>query len=273
MSTEWSRFEHGAQATLFGQTENGYVGVVRHERGRAGDGIHLHAAQIEFIRFRAGADISRASDGKTNEPLLRTEKSDFLPDVPESHLIVPILNANLNSYSVTFVCSRKLRFAYSTRSGYRFHFGDLPMSKVVVLLVGPQGSGKSTYCREQLPGYVRISQDEQGRQGHFLIFEQAIREGVPYLVIDRINGLKSQRKRYLDVARQNGYLTRIVWLNVDRNLCLKRCRERLDHPTFRPEDAEKAIQLYFNSFQIPSGAKRTISPSSARRRSSRRSTM
>ena len=133
-----------------------------------------------------------------------------------------------------------------------FLLREILVEKIAVLLVGPQGSGKSTYCREHLPGYTRISQDDQGKQAHFLLFEQFLREGAPFLVIDRINNLKSQRKRYLDLARQHGYHTRIIWLNVDRNTCLKRCRERPDHPTLKPEDAERALQTYFSSFQIPS---------------------
>src|SRR5688500_17657129 len=109
------------------------------------------------------------------------------------------------------------------------------MEKIVVLLVGPQGSGKSTYCRERLPDCLRISQDEQGRQTHLTFFEEALQRGEPAVVVDRINALKGQRRRYLDLARQYDYRTRIVWLNVDRNTCLKRCRERTDHPTLRPE--------------------------------------
>lgn len=120
------------------------------------------------------------------------------------------------------------------------------MEKIVVLLIGSQGSGKSGYCRDYLPGYLRISQDEQGRHQHFTLFEQAAAEGVPCIVIDRVNGIKSQRKRYLDVARQHGYHTRIVWLNVDRQLCLKRCLERREHPTLRPEAAEQALRIYHN---------------------------
>ena len=126
------------------------------------------------------------------------------------------------------------------------------MEKTVVLLVGPQGSGKSTYCREHLPGFLRISQDEQGRQGHIAFFEEAAVRGEPGIVIDRINGIKNQRKRYLDVARQHGYRTRIIWLNVDRQTCVKRCRERAEHPTLRAEEADRALAIYFNSFQIPS---------------------
>src|SRR5688572_13670855 len=98
------------------------------------------------------------------------------------------------------------------------------MDKTAVLLVGPQGSGKSTYCREHLPDSFRVSQDEHGRAAHLEVFEDALRRGEPHVVVDRINALKGQRKRYLDLARQYGYRTRIVWLNVDFNTCLKRCR-------------------------------------------------
>jgi RNA ligase len=121
----------------------------------------------------------------------------------------------------------------------------------MVLLVGPQGSGKTTYCLTFLPDYLRISQDEQGRQGHFTAYQEALTQGKPFVVVDRINALKCQRKRYLDLARQHGYVTRIIWLNADRNLCLRRCRERTDHPTLHPEDAEKALALYYRGFQIP----------------------
>ncbi len=126
------------------------------------------------------------------------------------------------------------------------------MQNTVTLLVGPQGSGKSTYCREHLADHLRISQDDQGRQAHHLLFEEAVTRSEPRIVVDRINGIKSQRKRYLEFAKKHGYRTRIVWLNADRAVCLKRCRERVDHPTLSAEEADKALQLYFNSFQIPS---------------------
>src|ERR1043165_8038587 len=126
------------------------------------------------------------------------------------------------------------------------------MNHVVILLVGPQGAGKTTYCREQLTNCVRISQDEQGPSEHHARFQEALERGESCIVVDRINAQKYQRQRYLDLARKHGYRTRIIWFNPDRNLCLKRCQERLDHPTLRPDDAEKAIALYFRNLQPPS---------------------
>src|SRR5438067_946402 len=99
--------------------------------------------------------------------------------------------------------------------------GGQDPGKTVVLLVGAQGSGKTTWCREHLPGYLRISQDEQGQKAHYLLYEEAVQRGEPLIVVDRINGQRYQRRRYLDLARKHGYRTRIVWLNVDRAVCLR----------------------------------------------------
>ena len=65
------------------------------------------------------------------------------------------------------------------------------MEKNLYVLVGPQGSGKTSYCREHLPTCLRISQDDQGRQEHFHLFQEALQRGEPCLVVDRINAVKS----------------------------------------------------------------------------------
>ena len=67
-------------------------------------------------------------------------------------------------------------------------------------------------------------------------------------------GTLSETFDAMALARRHGYRTRIVWLNADRDLCLRRCRDRADHPTLAPEDAEKALALYFGTFRVPSRA-------------------
>jgi RNA ligase len=127
-----------------------------------------------------------------------------------------------------------------------------PLDKILVLLMGPQGSGKTTYCLTHLADYLRISQDEQGRGGHWAAFEEAVKRGERRIVVDRINPLRYQRKRYLALAKEHGYFTHIVWLNVDRELCLRRIRERGEHPTLRVEEAERALSHYFDVLKVPS---------------------
>jgi serine/threonine protein phosphatase 1 len=126
------------------------------------------------------------------------------------------------------------------------------VNKILALLVGPQGSGKTTYSRTHLTEYCRISQDDQGRHGHFKAFEQAIRQGRPRIVIDRTNAVKFQRKRYLDLARAHGYMTRIIWFNEERDVCLRRCQKRIAHSTVPWDRAEKAIRWFYRYFRMPS---------------------
>jgi len=124
--------------------------------------------------------------------------------------------------------------------------------KQLVLLVGSQGSGKTTYCENSLKGYLRVSQDDQGRKEHLDVFQKAIDAGEPLVVVDRINAEKAQRGRYLVPAKKAGYHTKIVWLTTDKVECVKRCKNRRGHPMLKPDDAEKAIAMYFSRLQAPS---------------------
>ena len=124
--------------------------------------------------------------------------------------------------------------------------------KQVVLLVGGQGSGKTTYCNERLRGYTRISQDEQGKEGHKKAYDKALTSGDELIVIDRINHTREQRGNYIAKAKKAGYRVRIVWFNVDRNTCIKRIKERKNHPSLSAEKAEEAVTFFFRAFQTPS---------------------
>jgi len=124
--------------------------------------------------------------------------------------------------------------------------------KILVLLMGPQGSGKTTYCQTHFAESFRISQDDQGRGGHWAEFEEAVRRGERRIVVDRINPHRYQRKRFLLLAKEYGYFTHIAWLNVDREVCLRRIRERGGHPTLRVEEAERALSHFFSVLQVPS---------------------
>lgn len=101
----------------------------------------------------------------------------------------------------------------------------------LVMLVGPAGSGKSTYCRDlSATGYNRISQDDQGKAGHMEYFNICIENGAP-VVIDRMNFDKKQRNRYIEPARAAGYTIEIVVFHVPRQVCFERMMARENHPT------------------------------------------
>ncbi len=124
--------------------------------------------------------------------------------------------------------------------------------KTVILLVGPQGSGKTTYCKEKLSGYTRISQDEQGKTEHKTLYREALERGDERIVIDRINHIREQRGNYLALAKKYGYATKIIWFNYDLQVCKERVESRKMHQTVNAENVKDAHRGYTNEFRVPS---------------------
>lgn len=127
----------------------------------------------------------------------------------------------------------------------------------LVLLVGPPGSGKSTLAQEYIQqGYIRISQDDQGKEGHLNAFYTAIKH-CDNIIIDRMNFDKKQRERYIQNEALKGHLykTKIVVLHENKDTCIKRGLKRLDsgdHPTILNEqDLRRAIGFFFSHYERP----------------------
>lgn len=120
----------------------------------------------------------------------------------------------------------------------------------LVMLVGPAGSGKSTFAKDLVAnGFVRISQDDQGKQRHMELFEASLKAGSD-TVIDRMNFNKDQRNRYLIPAREAGYEIEIHVFHVSREECFKRMMARKDHPTVKTDqDANNALDTFFTKYE------------------------
>lgn len=122
---------------------------------------------------------------------------------------------------------------------------------IILLLVGPPGSGKSSFADKYIkenPSFAYINQDTQGRDGHLQKFNDCIKNRQDILV-DRMNFSKSQRRRYLDPAKKANYYTKIMVFHVPYSICLERASERVGHPTIKDaETAEKAIYGFFKSY-------------------------
>jgi predicted kinase len=122
------------------------------------------------------------------------------------------------------------------------------MQMKLILLVGPPGSGKSTYRNNLGNEYYSVSQDEQGKEGHMKVFNLALslKEDI---VVDRMHFDKKQRNRYLDPARKAGYEIEIVVFHVPRQICFDRIMERENHPTINGkkviENSDKTEGFYF----------------------------
>ena len=122
----------------------------------------------------------------------------------------------------------------------------------LIVLVGPPASGKSILAHQyEEKGFVRISQDDQGKE-HKQLFLDAIQSGKDVL-IDRMNFDKNQRARYLDVGKAYDYHTEIHVLHESREVCFKRCVDRLGrHPTILTEqNANDALDTFFTKYEKP----------------------
>jgi predicted kinase len=127
-------------------------------------------------------------------------------------------------------------------------------TKQIVILVGPPGSGKTTYA-EQIMNEAwgqgiktsRISQDDQGKQGHMDLFDSALDNQIPLIIIDRMGFSKEQRARYILPAREAGYKVKIVVFHVGKKTCYDRMMARENHPTI---NGLKAVKREASSQEI-----------------------
>ena len=117
--------------------------------------------------------------------------------------------------------------------------------------------------------FVRINQDELGSRKQCLFHARKALEQGKCPIIDRCNAGPAHRKPFLElaglnttaVAANNATTTtskRMVYpvdcliLDVPKEVCLRRCRARTDHPTVTPQDAAKVMGYMKADWQLPS---------------------
>lgn len=126
--------------------------------------------------------------------------------------------------------------------------------KEVIILVGSQGSGKSTYAKTNFDcRYLYVSQDEQGSTGHLDMFKNALKNNMGPIVVDRINHTREQRYRYTSLAKEAGYSTKIIEFFENYQTCYNRIINRDNHPTLKSNDTksiQNALDMYFNQYEI-----------------------
>ncbi|MBQ7357237.1 MAG: AAA family ATPase [Clostridia bacterium] len=125
------------------------------------------------------------------------------------------------------------------------------MDKTAVIMIGLQGSGKSTFYNTHLSeSFIRVNLDTlKTRHREKTLIEQCLAEGKSYAV-DNTNPTKLDREKYIVPAKQAGY--RVIGYFMESKIkdCIKRNAER--QGSARVPD--KAIAATSNKMEMPSYA-------------------
>lgn len=123
------------------------------------------------------------------------------------------------------------------------------MEKTLVIMMGIQGSGKSTFYHKFLAkDFVRVNLDTlKTRHQESLLIEECIKQGKSF-AIDNTNPTKYDRSRYIPLAKATGY--KIIGYFMESKL--KECIERNNLRQGQEKIPSNAIAATSNRLQMPS---------------------
>ena len=123
------------------------------------------------------------------------------------------------------------------------------MEKVLVIMMGIQGSGKSTFYHQFLAkDFVRVNLDTlKTRNQEKLLIEDCIKKEKSF-AIDNTNPTKADRDRYIPIAKASGY--KVIGYFMESKL--KDCIERNNLRQGKEKIPTIAIASTSNKLQIPS---------------------
>ena len=90
----------------------------------------------------------------------------------------------------------------------------------VVMLVGPQGSGKSTISKSLEDDFTVVSQDQIKYKAKCLKLMESLVKNNEKVLIDNTNGKKYNRDQYLDIAKKYGKKVLCIVINISKEQCL-----------------------------------------------------
>ena len=127
--------------------------------------------------------------------------------------------------------------------------GVYAMVKTMVILMGIQGSGKSTFYATQLSNdYVRVNLDTlKTRYQEGLLIDKCFNEEKSFAV-DNTNPTKEVRAKYINLAKANGYRVIGYFMQSRIKDCIKRNAIREG----KARVPEKAIIATSNKLEMPS---------------------
>ena len=119
--------------------------------------------------------------------------------------------------------------------------------KTIVIMIGIQASGKSTFAEKELSEYTRINLDTLNtRNKERIEFERALEAG-ENIVIDNTNPKISDRERYIIRAKEHGY--KVVGYFMQSRV--KDCVERNEKRVGKAKVNTKAIAATSNKLEMP----------------------
>lgn len=121
--------------------------------------------------------------------------------------------------------------------------------QTLVIMIGIQGSGKSTFCREMLSDeFVRINLDTlKTRYREQALLAESIAVGKS-IVIDNTNPTRADRARYIAAAKGNGY--RVIGYFMQS--ILQDCIARNERRKGKAKVPVIAIAATSNKLEMPS---------------------
>ena len=120
--------------------------------------------------------------------------------------------------------------------------------KTMALMIGIQGSGKSTFCQEYLPSFFRINLDTlKTRHREQLAIDECFKSGKNF-VVDNTNPTIEERKKYILQAKKEGYKIIGYFLESKIKDCVERNNQRIGKACI----PAKAIAATSNKLQLPS---------------------
>ena len=125
------------------------------------------------------------------------------------------------------------------------------MEKTMVLMMGIQGSGKSTFYQKFLADdFVRVNLDTlKTRHQEHLLIADCIETGRSFAV-DNTNPTKEDRQRYIPLAQSAGYKVVGYFMESKLQACIDRNNQRTGTAIIPPA----AIAATSNKLQMPSYA-------------------
>ena len=123
------------------------------------------------------------------------------------------------------------------------------MDKTIIILMGLQGSGKSTFYKTYLEdSFVRVNLDTlKTRYQEDLLIKECIKKGESFAV-DNTNPTRLEHKKYIDIAKTEGY--RVVGYFLESKIKDCMARNALREGKARVPDI--AIAATSNKLEIPS---------------------